>query len=154
MPQDPRAPTPYIQDRKSYGQNLLTREMHPTDGNMAGFEDKYGQARPDPSQLQQVPIDQTVKRFRELYGDAQAIQVLDELVRIQSEGGQGGQPRTEIESFGNARANPTDANLMGHEGQYGYAPSVAAQPQPSQTPFRQPLPQGPMNAFALKSRGR
>lgn len=153
MPQDPRAPTPYIQDRKSYGQNLLTREMHPTDGNMMGFEQTYGGGPADMGQMQQLPVDQTVKRFREMYGDEQAIMVLDELIKIQGEAGQGGRPPTEIESYGNARANPTDGNLMGHEAQYGYPPSVAQNPSANQTPFgARAAHQGPMNAFALQGR--
>lgn len=152
-----RQQTPYVQDRKSYGENLVTREMHPTDGNMQGFQEMYGNGEPNWDATMHMSIDQTVKRFRELYGDEQAIQVLDELVRIQSEAGSKelGNPSkmTEIESYGNARMNPTDANVMGHEGQYGYAPSVSQQPNMQQTPFAPPQrPAGPMNAFALQSR--
>lgn len=148
-----RPQTPYVQDRQSYGENLLTREMHPTDGNMMGFEQTYGGGPADMSQMQQLPVDQTVKRFREMYGDEQAIMVLDELIKIQGEAGQGGQPGTELESYGNARANPTDGNLMGHEAQYGYPPSVAQNPSMSQTPFgAPPAHQGPMNAFAIQGR--
>lgn len=142
MPIPKQPVTPFVQDRKTYGENLLTREMHPTDGNMMGFEDMYGQARPDTTELQIMPIDQTVKRFREMYGDEQALQVLDELVRIQEQSLSMNQNPTEIESFGRARRNPTDSNLMTHEHRYGYPPSVAALPPLPQTPF------GPKHAMA------
>ena len=157
MPQGKYPVTPYVQQGKSYNENLLTREMHPTDGNMMGFEQQYGSARPDTASLAHMPIDQTVKRFREMYGDEQALAVLDELVRIQEEAGSGlGQraPSTlsEIESYGLARRHPTDSNLMGHEGRFGYPPSVSQSPTMQRTPFRPAPSAGPLNAFAVQSR--
>ena len=152
MPQNKYAETPYVRDGKSYGENLLTREQHPTDGNMMGFEEMYGQGGADMGQLQHMPIDATVKRFRDLYGDEQAIMVLDELVRIQEKAGGGLRGRapstlSEVESYGLARRHPTDGNLMGHEKRFGYPPSVAQYPAQGQTPFRQQQPQQPQNVF-------
>lgn len=152
MPQNRNAPTPYVRDDKSMMENQLTRELHPTDGNMMGYEDMYGQQKGD---LSHMPIEQTVQKFRQLYGDEQAIMVLDELVRLQEEAGRGLSQRapstlSEVESYGLARRQPTDGNLMGHEQRFGYAPSVAQFPQPSQTPFRQAAPSQPLNAFALE----
>lgn len=149
--------TPYVRDGKSYEENLLTREMHPTDGNMMGFEQMYGEGRPDMARLQAAPVGQTVQKFMEMYGQEQAIQVLDELIRIQEQGGNDLSQRapgtlSEMESYGLARRHPTDANLMGHEQRFGYPPSVAQNPAQAQTPFRQAPQQGPMNAFALERR--
>lgn len=151
MPPKKRQETPFVRDSKSLAENLLTREMHPTDGNMMGFEEKYGTARPTPEQIQQMqalPIDATVRKFRDMYGDEQAIMVLDELVRIQEDAGAGLDQRapstlSEMESYGLARRHPTDSNLMGHEGRHGYAPSVAPNPPIGQSPFRSlPAPGG------------
>lgn len=157
MPNNKYPEMPYVQRKKSYDENLLTREMHPTDGNMMGFEQQYGTARPDTAALQHMPIDQTVKRFRELYGDEQAVMVLDELVRIQEESGGGLSQRapstlSEIESYGLARHHPTDSNLAGHERRFGYPPSVSQDPTMQRTPFRPARPTGPLNAFAVQSR--
>lgn len=153
MPQGKYPVTPYVQERKSYGENLLTREMHPTDGNMMGFEQSYGSSQPDMQQLQALPIDQTVKRFREMYGDEQAMMVLQELVKIQEESGGGLSGRapttlSEIESYGLAQYHPTDSNMMGHEARFGYPPTS------TQTPFGSPQPQAPLNAFAVQGRFR
>lgn len=91
----------------------------------------------DPAQMQHAPIDQTIAQFRQAYGDEQAIMLLEELVRRQG-GLQHRAPGTlsEVESFGRARAYPTDANMRMHQNRFGYSPQ-------SGTPFSPPsmLPQ-------------
>lgn len=84
----------------------------------------------DPAQMQHAPIEDTILKLRQNYGDETALAMLEQLVRQQG-GLQHRAPETltEVESFGRARVYPTDANMRMHQNRFGYSPQ-------SRTPFK------------------
>ena len=123
---------------RSFQTNSAIGEQYPSDGNMQELQRLYG---PNQQGGSHESLQARMQKFTETYGPQDAVVILDELITMGAQKDQGrdfqsvGPQHGERTNYGIARQNPTDGNLQGFESDYGYPPSVGANPLPSKTPF-------------------